>query len=152
MNPREFAEEFYRRDRRSRAVLEEQGYNTHMAVQKELTAWMRNHLDPVGEVADFTGLSAAEAAWLMFRLIVLDHAPDWDTVSTEVLFLTPELNAEHFESSDEAWCVCFEAGPHDWAIPVSHGSTAFMFETPTRGIMDVYMQPYYGFSLEFFDE
>ena len=83
-----------------------------------------------------TAEQAAKACHELLRQVAEAGGQDPD----QEVFIRAPGEPRHYDDL-ACWCVCWEAGPYDWAIPASIELTA-----RTRKVVE----PWYGFDLSFY--
>jgi hypothetical protein len=89
--------------------------------------------------AIWTALNAQAAALAVHAICVAKAKADGMKPDIEVAIHSPGQERHH--SQTDCWGVCFEAGPHDWAVDAS-------IHSPLNRVI---AEPYYGFDLSFYN-
>lgn len=134
-------------------VIQREELAREAAAEREVDALIASlGIDPANPLTrSWYGMGPAEGAitlWSLLRKACREQGmmPVW-----EVFCHSPGMSSDHFPEGGRYWRVCWESGPHDWAVEASLGRTRMSRTTSFGPVVggDWYTEPYYGFDLFF---
>lgn len=115
------------RDARRRRGLSTERQRRELAELGGLVDAWEATLPPLGDAVSVSDMSAAEAAFTLWRVIVADCRARGASVATDAALLTPAMEAEMFGLAypDALWRVSCRSGPDGWACDLLGGLSPF---------------------------